>query len=306
MRGIVLAGGTGSRLWPVTIGTGKQLLPIYDKPMIYYPVSSLIRMGIQEILIISDPVNIEPIQRLLRDGAQWGVEFRYAVQEKPAGIGEAFRYVPEDWHEAKDSKRPFVLILGDNLFGDVPMPDYFQRMLDHPDKAVTFLSYVKDPERYGVAVLNESGEVERLVEKPKEFLSPWASVGLYKFPANALSRWKDLEPSPRGELEVVDLLNSYIGDGRLESLILPHGTAWLDSGTFESLSDAGEYVRVIQARQGRLMGSPEMEAYRQAFITAERVREIGTRLSKSTYGENLLDEINRLEGAASRTLPRSG
>lgn len=299
MRGIVLAGGTGSRLWPVTFATSKQLIPIFDKPMIYYPVSTLIRLGVREILIVSDAITLPSIQRLFRDGSQWGVSFRYRIQDQPNGIAEAFRFVPEEWGDGS----PFALILGDNLFGQIPMPESFQASLENTDQASCFLSHVKDPERYGVARLDtKSGKVLELVEKPKEFISPWASVGLYKFPADVLERWKDVEPSARGEFEITDLLNSYIPEGRLDSLILPHGTAWLDSGTFDSLSDAGEYVRVLQKRQGCSIGCIEIEAVKKGLIGIEDARVIGQRLSKSSYGESLLAELLHIEKALDAAL----
>lgn len=283
MKGIVLAGGTGSRLWPLTHAVSKQLLPVFDKPMIYYPLATLMESGIREILIICRPDESALFQRLLGDGSQLGVCFSYAHQERPNGIAAAFQ-IAEPY--LQDTFNHVTLILGDNFFhGDsigreLPVPQDFSG-------ARIFAYEVRDPSGYGVVEFDRQGAVRSIAEKPIHPSSPYAIPGLYIYDEEVVSRARELEPSVRGELEISDLNVSYLVDGRLEAKVLPRGTAWLDMGTFEALLDAGSYVRAIEARRSRKVGCLEEVAWRNQWISSEELLKLAEPLMASGYGRYL-------------------
>ncbi len=283
MKGIVLAGGSGTRLYPITKAISKQLMPIYDKPMIYYPLSVLMLAGIREVLIITTPEDNESFKRLLGDGSALGCEFSYAIQEKPNGLAQAF-VIGEEFI-GDDS---VALILGDNIFYGSGMSGVLQQCID-PDGAYVFAYPVKDPERYGVVEFDESHNVKSIEEKPEYPKSRYAVPGLYFYDNEVVEIAKNIEPSARGEYEITDVNKEYLKRGKLKVGVFARGTAWLDTGTFESLSDASEFVRVIEKRQDHKIGCIEEVAWRKGFISREQLETLAEPLKKSGYGKYLMN-----------------
>lgn len=262
MKGIILAGGTGTRLHPVTTAVSKQLLPVYDKPMIFYPLSVLMLASIREVLIITTPEDQHLFERLLGDGSKWGMQISYAVQAKPAGIAEAF-LIGEDF--IGDS--PVALILGDNIFFGTGLGQQLQAVKNNRQPGATVFAYhVADPERYGVVNFDDNGQPKQIVEKPKNPTSPWAVTGFYFYDADVVQVAKNLKPSPRGELEISDINQTYLSQGRLEVIKLGRGNAWLDTGTFESMAEANEFIRIVQKRQGLKIADLDEIAQLQNFV----------------------------------------
>jgi glucose-1-phosphate thymidylyltransferase len=282
MRGIILAGGTGSRLHPITVGTSKQLLPVYDKPMIYYPLSTLILAGIRDVLVITTPPDAMAFGRLLADGSQFGISVTYAVQQVPNGLAQAFVLGRE--HIGTES---VALVLGDNLFHGPMLGSQLGRF-SQIEGGTIFAYRVADPTAYGVVEFDGHGRALSLEEKPKAPRSEYAVPGLYFYDNEVLEIADSLAPSDRGEYEITDVNRAYLEMGRLSVEVLPRGTAWLDTGTFDSLLDAGNYVRTIEQRQGLKIGVPEEAAWRQGFISDDELRERGELLFKSGYGAYLL------------------
>lgn len=287
MRGIILAGGTGSRLHPITLGTSKQLVPVYDKPMIYYPLSTLIAAGIRDILIITTPHDAPAFERLLGDGSQFGISLAYAQQPSPDGLAQAF-VIGED-HIGADS---VALILGDNIFHGVGLDAKLRRFND-VDGAAIFGYQVSDPSSYGVVEFDADGLAISLEEKPEQPKSSFAIPGLYFYDSSVVERAHALKPSPRGELEITDLNRTYLTEGRLQVEVLDRGTAWLDTGTFDTLNAAGEFIRVVQQRQGLSVGCPEEAAWWQGFLDAETLRAQAEAYGKNSYGEYLAGLLER-------------
>jgi len=279
MKGIVLAGGKGSRLWPLTKSISKQLLPVYDKPMIYYPLTTLILSGIKEILIVSSPEQIDLFQDLLENGSQWGIEIQYAVQEQPKGIADAL-LVGERFLENQDC----MLILGDNLIYGAGLG---RRLVqEFSRKGATICAYyVDDPSEYGVVKFNDLNIATKLVEKPKEYVSNWAIPGVYFYDNSAVTRAKALKPSGRGELEITELNQSYLDDGQLKVIQLPRGTAWLDLGNSTSLLEAANFIHILQERQGLLIGSPEEASLEMGYITNKDLDRV--KHQSSTYAKHI-------------------
>jgi glucose-1-phosphate thymidylyltransferase len=282
MRGIILAGGTGSRLHPITHGISKQLVPVYDKPMIYYPLSTLMLAGIRDILVITTPTDAGQFQRLLGDGSQFGIELSYAEQPSPDGLAQAF-LLGED-HIGDQS---VGLVLGDNIFHGAGMGTHLRGFNDI-DGGVIFGYRVADPSSYGVVEFDADGKAISIEEKPVVPKSDYAVPGLYFYGNDVVAMAKELKPSPRGELEITDLNLAYLDQGRLEVVVLPRGTTWLDTGTFDSLNDASNYVRTIESRQGFKVGSPEEIAWRSGFLSDDELRTRAEALVKSGYGDYLL------------------
>ncbi len=282
MKGIILAGGTGSRLYPLTQTTSKQLLPVYDKPMIHYPLSSLMLFGIREILIISTPHDLPHIQQLLKDGTQWGMKLEYAVQDEPKGIAQTFTigadFIGDD---------AVCLILGDNIFYMADQIHSFQRAIDQRDGALIFAYHVTDPERFGVVEFDKDHRVLSIEEKPAKPKSNYAVVGLYVYDNDVVQIARDLAPSARGEYEITDINKAYLAQGKLNTCVFKRGTAWLDAGTPDSLLDASMYVNILEKRQGLKISCVEEIAFRRGFIDADQLKRLIDSLSSCDYQDYL-------------------
>jgi glucose-1-phosphate thymidylyltransferase len=282
MKGIILAGGSGTRLYPITKAISKQLVPLYDKPMVYYPLSTLINAGIREVLIISTPQDTERFEQLLEDGSQIGCSFSYKVQDEPRGLAEAYilgaKFIGQD---------KVAMILGDNIFYGSQMDNQLKQYTDL-DGAVGFAAHVNDPQRYGVYEFDKDMNVLSIVEKPERPKSHYANAGLYFTDNEVVQIAKDVQPSPRGELEITSVLDAYRQRGKLKVGLLDRGTAWLDTGTFESMNQAAQFVQVIEERQGIKIGSIEEAAWRQGFIDDSQLQKLAEPLTKSGYGRYLL------------------
>ena len=287
MKGIILAGGSGTRLNPITLGTSKQLVPVYDKPMIYYPLSTLMLAGIQDILIITTPGDAESFQKLLGDGSRFGVNLTYKVQPEPNGLAQAFVLGAE--HIGDGSA---ALVLGDNIFYGPGLGNQLTRF-DHLDGGAVFAYWVSDASAYGVVEFDHSGTAVSLEEKPKTPKSNFAVPGLYFYDNDVVSIARDLKPSDRGEYEITDINRAYLEAGKLQVTVLHRGTAWLDTGTFDSLLDAGNFVRTIELRQGLKIGVPEEVAWRHGYLSDDELRERAEPLVKSGYGDYLLTLLER-------------
>lgn len=284
MKGIILAGGSGTRLYPLTMVTSKQLLPIYDKPMIYYPLSTLMLAGIRDILIISTPTDLPNFERLLGDGSRYGVNLSYKVQPSPDGLAQAFTLGEEFIGD-----EPCAMVLGDNIFYGAGLGDHLKKAVEAAQngQATVFGYYVNDPERFGIVEFDEAGHVISVEEKPKQLKSNYAITGLYFYDKRVVDLAKQVKPSARGELEITDLNRMYLEDGTLNVQLLGRGYAWLDTGTMDTLVEAAEFVQVIEQRQGIMISAPEEIAYRHGWITREELLKSADTYGKSPYGEHL-------------------
>jgi len=282
-KGIILAGGSGTRLYPVTQAMGKSLLPVYNKPMIYYPLCTLMLAGIRDILVISTPEDVPKFQTLLRDGSQFGIRLQYLVQPKPEGIAQAFLL-----GEKFIGGNPCALVLGDNIFYGHDLAKDLRESAKKMHGARVFAYPVHDPERYGVVDFDASGRALSIEEKPKEPKSRYAVTGLYFYDSRVVEITRSLKPSARGELEITDVNKAYLTQGQLEVVVMGRGMAWLDTGTHESLMEAALYIQAIEKRQGLMVACPEEIAYRSGYITAEQVEKIGSSMQNSGYGAYLL------------------
>ena len=282
MRGIILAGGSGTRLHPITLGVSKQLVPVYDKPMIYYPLSTLMLAGIRDVLVITTPHEAEQFRRLLGDGSQFGISIEYTVQEQPNGLAQAF--VLGEEFIGDDSA---ALVLGDNIFYGQGLGDQLQRFSD-VDGGSIFAYRVAEPSAYGVVEFDDAGQAISLEEKPRVPKSSYAVPGLYFYDNDVVEVAKNIRPSARGEYEITDINRAYLEQGRLHVEVLPRGTAWLDTGTFDSLIDASDFVRTVEQRQGMKIGAPEEVAWRRGFLSDDELRVRAEKLVKSGYGSYLL------------------
>jgi glucose-1-phosphate thymidylyltransferase len=282
MKGIILAGGSGTRLWPITKGISKQLMPIYDKPMVYYPLTTLMLAGIKDILIITTPEDQSQFQRLLGDGSQWGIKLSFEVQPSPDGLAQAFIIGEEFIGTDK-----VALVLGDNIFHGSDLGVSLKHCVD-PDGGVVFAYEVSDPQRYGVVEFDNAKNAISIEEKPTQPKSNFAVVGLYFYNNDVIEIAKNIIPSSRGELEITSINEEYLKRGKLAVTTLDRGDAWLDTGTIDSMTDAADYIRVIQTRTGLIIGSPEEVAWREGFISLEQLKILAEPLKKSGYGEYLL------------------
>ena len=284
MKGIILAGGSGTRLYPLTMVTSKQLLPIYDKPMIYYPLSTLMLAGIRDILIISTPTDLPNFERLLSDGSRYGVNLSYKVQPSPDGLAQAFTLGEEFIGD-----EPCAMVLGDNIFYGAGLGDHLKKAVEAAKngQATVFGYYVNDPERFGIVEFDEAGHVISVEEKPKQPKSNYAITGLYFYDKRVVDLAKQVKPSARGELEITDLNRMYLENGTLNVQLLGRGYAWLDTGTMDTLVEAAEFVQVIEQRQGIMISAPEEIAYRHGWITREELLKSADTYGKSPYGEHL-------------------
>ena len=281
-RGILLAGGSGTRLYPITQAVSKQLLPVFDKPMVYYPLSTLMLAGIRDILVITTPEDRAQFERLLGNGAQWGIRLSYAVQPKPEGLAQAF-LIGADFI----GNDRVALVLGDNVFFGHGLPEILQRAAARARGATIFAYQVRDPERYGVVSFDSAGRALAIAEKPANPASRWAVTGLYFYDHDVVRHAREVRPSARGELEITDLNMRYLAAGALHVELMGRGFAWLDTGTFDALIDAGTFVHTLEARQGMKIACPEEVAYRMGFITREELLKLADALEKSGYGQYL-------------------
>ncbi|GJL49266.1 MAG: glucose-1-phosphate thymidylyltransferase [Nitrospirales bacterium] len=288
MKGIILAGGAGSRLYPLSYAVSKQLMPVYDKPMIYYPLSTLMLAGIQTILIITTPHEQDGFVRLLGDGSHLGLDIHYAIQPQPGGIAQAF-LIGRDFIEDE----AVALILGDNIFYGHGLPNYLRKAVEQPSGATVFAYQVRDPQRYGVVSFDQHGKARCLEEKPKVPESSYAVTGLYFYDNRVVEIAKSLKASPRGELEITDVNIEYLGSGQLHVVPLGRGIAWLDTGTHESLLQAAHYIQVLQERQGLMVSCPEEIAYDMGYISAQDVKQLAETMKGNAYGQYLLSILGQ-------------
>ena len=290
-KGIILAGGSGTRLYPLTHVVSKQLLPVYDKPLIYYPLSTLMISGIRDILIISTPDDLPRFERLLGDGSQWGMNLSYAVQPEPEGLAQAFiigrEFVGAD---------PVALVLGDNIFYGQSFGETLRKASGREDGATVFGYYVRDPERYGVVEFEKGGKVVGIEEKPRKPRSHYAVTGLYFYDNQVVDIAAEMKPSPRGELEITDVNVEYLGRGQLQVELMGRGMAWLDTGTHEALQQATNFIETIEQRQGLKISCPEEISYRMGYIDADQLARLAKPMMKNTYGRYLMDLVNETEG----------